>query len=175
MIGLFCKRALSKRRYSAKETYNFIDPTNCSPPIRETDDVCDMRWLRLVGSLEIYITFAKGPYKRDCILQKRPLFLRSLLIIATPYEIKQLLWREVQKSDRQRLWYEVTDESLYIWVESRISLWQFPLKLLHPQNPPNRDTQISRYLTVQIQIEILISFEFVLKSLCFWIWWIWGG
>jgi len=23
MIGLFCKRALYKRRYSAKETYNF--------------------------------------------------------------------------------------------------------------------------------------------------------
>jgi len=23
MIGLFCKRALSKRRYSAKETYHF--------------------------------------------------------------------------------------------------------------------------------------------------------
>ena len=27
-IGLFCKRALQKRRYSAKETYNFMDPTN---------------------------------------------------------------------------------------------------------------------------------------------------
>jgi len=27
IIGLFCKRALSKRRYSAKETYNFKEPT----------------------------------------------------------------------------------------------------------------------------------------------------
>jgi len=26
--GLFCKRALLKRRYSAKETYNFKEPTN---------------------------------------------------------------------------------------------------------------------------------------------------
>ena len=26
IIGLFCKRGLQKRRYSAKETYNFIDP-----------------------------------------------------------------------------------------------------------------------------------------------------
>jgi len=33
IIGLFCKRALQKRRYSAKETYNFIDPTDCSHPI----------------------------------------------------------------------------------------------------------------------------------------------
>jgi len=33
IIGLFCKRALQKRRYSAKETYNLIDPTDCSHPI----------------------------------------------------------------------------------------------------------------------------------------------
>ena len=30
IIGLFCKRALYKRQYSAKETYNFIDPTDRS-------------------------------------------------------------------------------------------------------------------------------------------------
>jgi len=33
IIGLFCKRALSKRRYSAKETYHFKEPTNRSHPI----------------------------------------------------------------------------------------------------------------------------------------------
>jgi len=33
IIGLFCKRALSKRRYSAKETNNFKEPTNRSHPI----------------------------------------------------------------------------------------------------------------------------------------------
>jgi len=32
-MGLFCKRALLKRRYSAKETYNLIDPTDRSHPI----------------------------------------------------------------------------------------------------------------------------------------------
>jgi len=32
IIGLFCKRALYKRRYSAKETYNFDEPTHCSHP-----------------------------------------------------------------------------------------------------------------------------------------------
>ena len=31
--GLFCKRALYKRLYSAKETYNFKEPTNRSHPI----------------------------------------------------------------------------------------------------------------------------------------------
>ena len=33
IIGLFCKRALSKRRYSAKETYDFKEPTNRSHPM----------------------------------------------------------------------------------------------------------------------------------------------
>ena len=33
IIGLFFKRALSKRLYSAKETYNFKEPSNCSHPI----------------------------------------------------------------------------------------------------------------------------------------------
>ena len=33
IIGLFCKRALSKRLCSAKETYNFKEPTNRSHPI----------------------------------------------------------------------------------------------------------------------------------------------
>jgi len=34
ITGLFCKRALQKRRYSAKETYNFKEPTNKSLPIK---------------------------------------------------------------------------------------------------------------------------------------------
>ena len=32
IIGLFCKRALQKRLYSAKETYNFKEPANDKPP-----------------------------------------------------------------------------------------------------------------------------------------------
>jgi len=44
-----------------------------------------MGWLRFVGSLKLKVFFAKDPYKRDDILQKRPIILRSLLIVATPY------------------------------------------------------------------------------------------
>ena len=33
------------------------------------------------------ISLAKEPYKRDYILQKRPIILRSLLIVATQYVI----------------------------------------------------------------------------------------
>jgi len=52
----------------------------------ERECVCsrDMVWLRLVGSLKLYVSFAKEPYKRDDILQKRPIILRSLLLEATP-------------------------------------------------------------------------------------------
>ena len=32
IIGLFCKRALQKRRYSGKETYDLKEPTNDSHP-----------------------------------------------------------------------------------------------------------------------------------------------
>ena len=44
-----------------------------------------MWWQRLVGSLKLQVSFAKDTYKRDDILQKRPIILRSLLIVASPY------------------------------------------------------------------------------------------
>jgi len=44
-----------------------------------------MGWLRLVGALKVQVSFAKEPYKRDDILQKRPIILRRILIVATPY------------------------------------------------------------------------------------------
>jgi len=50
-------------------------------------DVTDIGWLRLVGSLKLQVSFAKEPYKRDCILQKRPIIFRSLLFVATPYDV----------------------------------------------------------------------------------------
>ena len=60
-------------------------------------DTCDMfmhaslwihmGWLHLVGSFKIWVSFAKEPYKRDPVLQKRPIILRSLRIEATPYAL----------------------------------------------------------------------------------------
>jgi len=46
-----------------------------------------MGWLWLVGSFKLQVSFAKEPYKRNCILQKRPIILRSLLFFATSYLI----------------------------------------------------------------------------------------
>ena len=44
----------------------------------------DMGWLQLVGSIKLQVSFAKEPYKRDDILQKRPIILSILLTVATP-------------------------------------------------------------------------------------------
>jgi len=39
-----------------------------------------------VGSIKLCVSFAKEPYKRDDILQKRPVILSILLTVATPYQ-----------------------------------------------------------------------------------------
>ena len=49
-----------------------------------------MGWLRLVGSLTSQVSLAKELYKTDDILQKRPIILRSLLHVATPYRKRHL-------------------------------------------------------------------------------------
>jgi len=43
----------------------------------------------LVGSFKLQVSFAKEPYKRDYILQKTAIFLRSLLIEVTPYALEE--------------------------------------------------------------------------------------
>jgi len=45
-----------------------------------------MGWLRLVGSLKLDLSFAEHSLFYRALLQKRPIILRSLLIVATPYE-----------------------------------------------------------------------------------------
>ena len=45
IIGLFCKRDLLKRQYSAKETYDFIDPTDRSPIIPLCDGLSDSHFV----------------------------------------------------------------------------------------------------------------------------------
>ena len=46
-----------------------------------------MRWLWWVGSIKLQVSFAKETYKRDDILQKRPIILSILLTVATAYHV----------------------------------------------------------------------------------------
>ena len=51
-------------------------------------------WLRFVGSFKFYASFAEYGLFDRALLQKRPIILRSLLIVATPYiEIRHRRWR----------------------------------------------------------------------------------
>ena len=62
MKGLICKRALSKRLYSAKATYTFRKPTNLSHPI--SNPVPHDDW-HIVGQRQT--TSARNP-KKDTVL-----------------------------------------------------------------------------------------------------------
>jgi len=44
-----------------------------------------MGWLRLVGSFKLQVSCAEYRLVYSALLQKRPVILRSLLIVATPY------------------------------------------------------------------------------------------
>jgi len=105
MVGLFCKRALQKRLYSAQETYNSKEPTNRSHLISvcialewqryllnnlirwffyqiymRVSSCIAVWWQKLVGSLNLSVSFAKYSLFNRALLQKRPIILRSLFV-----------------------------------------------------------------------------------------------
>jgi len=49
--------------------------------------VCGMGWLRLVGSSKLYVSFAEYSLFYRTLLQKRPMLLNSLLVVATPWAL----------------------------------------------------------------------------------------
>ena len=82
IIGFFCKRALQKRLYSAKEAHIFKEPTSHSHPIRV------IVWYEVATIsrlLKLYVSFAEYRLFYRALLQKRLIILRSLLTKATPY------------------------------------------------------------------------------------------
>jgi len=101
IIGLFCKRALWKRRYSAKETYNFKESTNRSHPMhrwgwKETfkEPLLPLKWA--------FISYEKSPYvqsnaelaspssNRAPVVLKRDLNRALMYFEKSPY----ILWKE---------------------------------------------------------------------------------
>jgi len=63
-------------------------------------------------------------------------------------------WSLCHSDDWLSSWH--SNDLLSSWRGSiclvKYTLWEFLLKMLHPRNPPNRETQISWLLAVQIQI-----------------------
>jgi len=62
-----------------------------------------MKWLRLVGSIKSQVSFAKEPYKRDDILQKRHNFMDPT--VATPYLDNALHNTVLEESKMLSSWY----------------------------------------------------------------------
>ena len=90
-------------------------------------------------------------------------------------------WNECKAEARMCTWHfwkcnDCKAEYLHHHINQITQLEQFPLScyIRHPRNPPNRKTQIARYLAIQNQIDMDISvqFEFVPRNLSFLIWWI---
>jgi len=85
IIGLFGKRAQQKRLYSLSPKGGVIKVRFLHLLVTSLVHSWAMPWLWLVGSIKLYVSFAKEPYKRDGILQKRPIIESILLTAATPY------------------------------------------------------------------------------------------
>jgi len=73
--------------YLHSYTYIHVWMCTCISYFYFTRHLVHMGWLRLVGSLKLQVSFAKDPSKRDDVLQKRPIISRSLLIVATSYDV----------------------------------------------------------------------------------------
>jgi len=76
ITGLFCRISSLLQGSFAKEIYNCI-------LIHILHIMC-MEWLRLVGSFKLQVSFAEYRLFYRALLQKKPIMLRSLLIVATP-------------------------------------------------------------------------------------------
>ena len=91
-----------------------------------------MGWLRLVGSLKLQVSFANEPYKRDYILQKRPIFLRSLLSVATPYLFEDLYQLHDYISCVTILHHNLTISLYLTWLTSRVRVDYYLFEDLSP-------------------------------------------
>jgi len=81
-------------------------------------------WLQLVGPLKSYVSFVEYRLFHRTLLQKSPITLRSLLILATPYVYIQVLFRLDGLKDIKRIHGINSEKSL----------------IYHPNKPSNCNT-----------------------------------
>ena len=79
--------AMSSRFWGLKIGSCFDLPSKVAGTLRMVPRTkcASMGWRKLVGTIKLQVCFAKETYKRDKILQKRPIILSILLTVATPY------------------------------------------------------------------------------------------
>ena len=79
MIGLFCKRALFKRPYSAKETYNLKEPPNRNPPHMCIHLACKGQQFVVVATPQCR-KFSGGQYSRKLKAQLQSELILSVVL-----------------------------------------------------------------------------------------------
>ena len=92
-------------------SYTYIYAQHFGCVVCGPHDAFDMGWLQLVGSIKLKVSFAKESYKRDAILQKRPIILSILLTVATPYEY-MYIYKNSRSGPHHTSWCGV----IYIYV-----------------------------------------------------------
>jgi len=102
-----------------------------------------MGWLRLVGSLKSHVSFAEYRLFYRALLRKRPVILKSLLIVATPYVTRltrtKMFWRTCSPS------HYMTRLTRTIVIERNPPLWggflftMFPHQEPCVRGPPSKD------------------------------------
>ena len=93
---IFRKRALQLVALLRNMTCNLGHPMGTRHPVVSSfypvfSSRTGMGWLRLVGSLKSEVSFAEYRLSYRALLQKRPIILRSLRIVATPYCLLSVL------------------------------------------------------------------------------------
>ena len=85
-IGLFCRALLQKRPIFLRSLLMVATPyLKTCEAANARKQMRGMGWLRLVGSLKLQVSLAEYHLFYRALLQKRPIILRSLLIVVTPY------------------------------------------------------------------------------------------
>jgi len=74
-VNIYCKECLKK---------SLLRISVINRGVREIRRDFAMGWLWLVGSLKLYVSFAEYRLFYRALLQKRPIILRSILIVITP-------------------------------------------------------------------------------------------
>jgi len=116
IIGLFCKRALSKRLHSAKETNDFKEPTHCSHPIFVAAIPSPYQSITTQTSTHIYAL-----HPQTCRINYRSLLQKS--------PIKETTFCRFASANYHR--YQLIESHLYFNSTHRISSG-FELAKSHP-------------------------------------------
>ena len=139
-----------------------------------------MGWLRLVGSLRLQGSFAKEPYKRHDNLQKGPIILKSLLIVATPQHLQvslqnlQIFLQNAQVSlyilfARLLERYLFTDTGIFLWTLVSFCRARRPLRTSHLHNICKgvfSQTQASFYRHRSIFVQCVGLFVHLICTTC---------